>query len=357
MSGKAIASQLKKKKAKTTAPPIKDLLPPAPAAAEADGKAPAAAAEAPKHIIPEGDVNKVRGQKYLVLSYVTPDGSTKVRSLQGLLFKFSGCFPDQASAERQMELIRNEDPRFDVTVVEMYIWGQVPLPDNEKPFVPRRYANEMLTRVVSGLQNSMAQGKKEMDERRTRDRAKAEAAMRKLKGKDYKMPEKSEITVQHEERIRKEREAEAAAAASENRSHMTFYSLHSIEQALLAYCDANADKPVGRAVADGIREVLTTKFSVHRERNTDADVADSVMRYCVDNLGKPIDVTTGTGIMKFLAENSVEREARLRLAEERERPDEDPSKLPSREEVIKQHEEFEKQKQQQQQQEGTGESK
>jgi len=114
------------------------------------------------HIMPTGDIRRVPGQNFLVFSYATPDGATKVRSPRGMVMKFSGAFPDEKRAGEHAELIRNEDPRFDVFVIDMYKWGMVPLPEDEKPFVTRRYADEMLTRIVSGLQNSMEQGKKEM---------------------------------------------------------------------------------------------------------------------------------------------------------------------------------------------------
>lgn len=44
----------------------------------------------------------------------------------------------------------------------------------------REYTDPLLTRAVAGLQRSMVQGKKEMQERKARDRAKAQEAMRKV---------------------------------------------------------------------------------------------------------------------------------------------------------------------------------
>jgi len=114
------------------------------------------------HIMPAGDIRRVPGQNYMVLSYATPDGTTKVRSPRGMVMKFSGAFSDEKKAGEHAQDIRNEDPRFDVFVVDMYKWGMVPLPEEEKPFVTRKYADEMLTRIVSGLQTSMEQGKREM---------------------------------------------------------------------------------------------------------------------------------------------------------------------------------------------------
>ncbi|MDR3543376.1 MAG: hypothetical protein P4L69_20805 [Desulfosporosinus sp.] len=244
------------------------------------------------HVIPKGDIRKVDGQNFLVLSYATPDGTTRVRSPRGMVLKFSGAFEDEDTAGGHAQDIRNEDPRFDVFVVEMYKWGMVPLPEDEKPFVTRKYADEMLTRIVAGLQNSMEQGKKEMEERKERDRAKAEEAMRRAKGDpDYKMPEKSDLLIKYEDEVKAQR---AAAAAKE-----------------------------GQASSAKI---------MHSEE----DVMNVLMQYCVENVGHVIDAGTGADLMKYFIEKSILHQAQMIQAKDREKPDEDPKNMPSREEVEKQ---------------------
>lgn len=214
-----------------------------------------------EHIIPAGDARKVEGQKYLVLSYATPDGATKVRSPRGMVFKFSGAFPNMTAAEEHAAIIRNEDPRFDVFIVDMYVWGMVPMPDDEKPFIPRHYADEMLSRIVGGLQTSMAQGKKEMDERKARDRAKAEMAMRKVKGKDFKMPEKSEQLVRYETDQRKEREREEKAAHEESRNARITYTEDEITIALSSYC---TERSITSVFASDFMKYLISKTVEYR---------------------------------------------------------------------------------------------
>ena len=242
------------------------------------------------HIMPSGDIRKVPGQNFLVLSYATPDGTTKVRSPRGMVMKFSGAFPDEKSAGEHAANIRNAEPRFDVFVVDMYIWGMVPLPEDEKPFVTRKYADEMLTRIVSGLQTSMEQGKKEMTERKERDHKKAEDAMRRATGRpDYEMPEKSDLLLKYEDEVKEKRAAAMASAAA-------------------------GQEP--------------TKMIMHSEQ----DVMNVIMQYCIERVGCVVDAGTGADFMKFFVEKSIERDAQMIRAMDREKPDEDPKNMPSRDE-------------------------
>lgn len=248
------------------------------------------------HIIPKGDIRRVPKQNFLVLSYATPDGTTIVRSPRGMVMKFSGCFDTQPEAEKHAEAIRNEDPRFNVFVVDLYKWGIVPLPKDEEPFVSRKYADEMLSRIVGGLQTSMEQGKKEMEERKENDRKKAEEAMRTaLKDPNYVMPEKSELLIKYEEEARQEREREIAAAAAEDRKPVIAYN--------------------------------------------EADVMNILMEYCVDRSGSVIDSGTGADMMKYFIEKAIERRAQMIRATDREKEDENPTAMPSHDEVVKKLEE------------------
>lgn len=238
-----------------------------------------------KHIIPTGDIRKVKGQNFLVLSYACPDGVTRVRSPKGLVMKFSGTFPDRELAEEHANLIRNEDPRFDVFVVDLYVWGQVPLPNEDKPFISSHYTDEMLTRIVGGLQRSMTQGKKEQEERKARDRKKAEDAMRRVKGNDYKMPEKSKLVERYESDVLKDREEEAKKAAEEKRPLKIMYS----EEMLM----------------------------------------NAVMSFCIEHNGRVVDATMGSEFMKYIIKHSIEREAEARRVHDREigKEDEHPDVL------------------------------
>ena len=234
---------------------------------------------ASEHIMPTDDVRKVPNQRFTVVSYACPNGITRVCSPRGMVMKFSGSFSTQALAEEHANIIRNEDPRFDVFVLDMYVWGQVPLPEDEKPFVPRHYVEDMITRIVSGMQHSMVQGKKELDERKMRDRKKAEEAMRRVKGSDYVMPEKSKLLEKYETDVRKERENEEKNAKIENRDKRIMY---------------------------------------------DEDILiKTIMDFCVKNLGNTIGVSTGSEFIKFLVNKTTEREAQRRQTEDREKNRED----------------------------------
>lgn len=153
----------------------------------------------------------------------------------------------------------------------------------------KEFTDPLLTRAVAGLQKSMVQGKRELEERKARDRAKAEAAMQKVRGKDYKMPEKSADLLSIEAKIKKEREDEEANAASENRANRVMFDM--------------------------------------------SQISNIIMMYCTENVGKNIDMNTGSVIMKYFSEKSIELEAQVRRAKASEFQDEVPSELPSAEYV------------------------
>jgi hypothetical protein len=238
--------------------------------------------KAAPHIMPKGDVRRVPGQNFIVYSYATPDGTTAVRSPRGMVIKFSGCFDKVEDACKHAKDIAAEDTRFDVFVSEMYEWGTVYLPKDEAPFVRRKYADEMLTRIVSGLQDSMEQGKREMDERKERDRRRAEEAMRAAKhDPDYVMPEKSDMLKEYEKKVEEER---------------------------------------SKAVAERGEYAL-----VHTEQ----DISNIAMQFFVQNAGAVIDAGTGAAFMKYFIEKTVEREAQLARARDHEKPDTDPKNIPA----------------------------
>lgn len=248
------------------------------------------------HIMPKDDVRRLKNQKYLVLSYVTPEGYAPLdklggtlKSPKGLIMKFSGAFLELADAETHANQIRAEDPRFDVYVVELYRWGIVPLPKDEAPFVTRKHTEEMLTRIVSGLQTSMVEGRREQEERKMKDRQRAEAELRKIKGPDYVMPEKSKLLEKYETEIFTAREEEEKKAKEENRDKLIFH---------------NED-----------------------------DIMNIMMDYCVVNAGKTIGAGTCGDFMKFFIEKSVARMAQMKRATDRERPEDDPASLPTAAEV------------------------
>ena len=246
-------------------------------------------------MIPVGDVHRHPNQNYQVLSYCTSDGATRVKSVKDLAMKFGPCFETEPEARKWAQLIASEDPRFDVKVVSLYEWGTVPLPDEQRPFVESVYANEILTRAVGGLQRSMIRGKQEVEERKSRELAAAERAMQKVRGKDYKMPEKSKDILDLEEKIKKEREAASAALITES------------------------------AAVDivGSGEV---KFSI-------GEISELVMIFCKEHDGEPLDTMTAALLSKHIARKSIEIEAEIRRARASEFKDEDPRNVPTPHEI------------------------
>jgi hypothetical protein len=241
-----------------------------------------------KHITPGEDIRRVPNQRYLVLSYVTPDGTTRVRCPEGLMMKFSGTFQEEKDAWDHAEAIRNEDPRFDVDVVDLYKWGRVPLPESQKPFVKRIYPNEIMTKLISGMQTTMVQGRKEVEERKAKARVKAEEAMKEKMGPDFKMPEKSKELADYEEEIRKERNTQDALARDQGKISVCSYA--------------------------------------------EKDIMDIATAFFIDHDGEVIDVSTATAFMRNMIEKGIERQALLLRATKAERKGEMP---PTAEDVDK----------------------
>jgi hypothetical protein len=147
-------------------------------------------------VMPQPDKKRVPGQNFFVFSYAAPEGA-RVRC-KNIAIKPSGMFNTAEEANDHARIIRDEDPRFDVHVIEPG-WVTIPIPEDVKPLIHKEYTDKFMTRVMKGQQQSLMQSKKEMDERVARDRAKAEAELRKKYGPDYVMPKKSEQVKKYEE--------------------------------------------------------------------------------------------------------------------------------------------------------------
>ena len=241
-------------------------------------------------MVPDGDVHRHPHQNFAVLSYCTADGSTRVKSVKDLAMKFGPGFETEEEAGTWAQIIRDEDPRFDVKVVDMYEWGTVPLPEDQRPFVKSIYANEILSRSMSGLQRSMIKGKKEIEERKTREMAAAERAMQKVRGKDYKMADKSTELLAMEKKVADER----AATKPDDFE-------------VIGSCDV--------------------KFSM-------AEMTELIMEFCKDHDGEAIDPMTAAMMSKFIARKSIEIEAQIRRARAAEFHEEDPRLIPTSAEIA-----------------------
>lgn len=147
-------------------------------------------------VLPQPDKKRIPNQNFQVISFVAPEG-TRVRC-KNFAMKPGPTFATEAEANRHAEIIRDEDPRFDVEVIDLYNWMVVPKPEEAKPFTRKQYTDKYMTSVMKGQQQALMQSKKEMDDRVARDRAKAEEELRKKYGPDYVMKKKSDAVNEYE---------------------------------------------------------------------------------------------------------------------------------------------------------------
>lgn len=199
-------------------------------------------------VMPAPDKTRVATQNYQVISVCAPEG-TRVKC-RNVAVKFSPCFQTLEEAEKHAKIIRDEDPRFDVDVIEMYNWISLPKSADVSAFVHKEYTSKFLTNVISGQQQAMAQSKKELDERVARDRAKAEAELRKKYGPDYVMKTKSDAVKQYEE----EQTEREATAASMN------FSQHDLMGGLAEFIVAN--KSIDPKIAGQFLQFMEAKKAV-----------------------------------------------------------------------------------------------
>ena len=148
-------------------------------------------------VMPQPNKNRVPGQNYFVFSCVAPEG-TRVKC-RNVAMKPCGMFNTEAEANRHAQAVRDEDPRFDVHVI-CPEWVILPIAEDIKPLIRKEYVDKYMTKVMGGLQSSLMQSKKEMDERVARDKAKAEAELRKKYGPDYVMAKKTEQVKEYEKK-------------------------------------------------------------------------------------------------------------------------------------------------------------
>lgn len=147
--------------------------------------------------MPLPDKRRVRGQNWGVMQFAAPQGATA--RAKAVFIKVSGSFETEEEAHTAAKEIHKEHPNFDTAVFPLYQFGQVPPSVEAEPFLKKQYEDRQLGRVIEGQQKAMQQSKKEMDERIARDRARAEAEMRKIHGPDWEPMAKSETVKAYEE--------------------------------------------------------------------------------------------------------------------------------------------------------------
>lgn len=91
-------------------------------------------------ILPQPDKVKVPNQNFFVFSYAAPEG-TRVRC-KNIAFKPCGMFNTLPEAERHAQIIRDEDPRLDVHVIEPG-WVTLPMPEDVRPLVHKEFTDKV----------------------------------------------------------------------------------------------------------------------------------------------------------------------------------------------------------------------
>lgn len=224
--------------------------------------------------LPKPDVHRQPNQIFGVLSYCAPEGA-RVRCKK-VAIKLSGTFASLEEAKKTAEIIRNEDPRFDVHVIPLYEWGMIPISEDVKPMIQKEYTDKYMTKVMSGLQMSLMQSRKEMDERIARDRAKSEMEMRKKLGPDYVAPQKKPDMVKEYEEETMKREDRA--------KDMTFTQRELIEsfaKYMSAGCGGSGAKLDPATVGNFLRYMEAQKAAEKTFAEADANGTEGVDKVAV----------------------------------------------------------------------------
>lgn len=108
----------------------------------------------------EPDPITVPGQKYALISIVSPESNQKSKHLA---MKLSGVFPDEESAKTHAQKMMKINPAFDIYVLEMYNWVCLP-PDNDN--LPSEYGDERLNDLMKGYKEQRENAQMELMKRR-----------------------------------------------------------------------------------------------------------------------------------------------------------------------------------------------
>lgn len=107
------------------------------------------------------DKLKVGGQNWVCVSFVSPDGNQKNKSMG---MKIRGVFDKQEEAVEHVKKLIRMDPVFDIYVCEMYNWCLIP-PDPEK-IADQTYQNEELNKIVGEYRKNQMYAKEHFEERK-----------------------------------------------------------------------------------------------------------------------------------------------------------------------------------------------
>lgn len=103
----------------------------------------------------------VPGQKYALVSFVSPTGNQKADKMA---MKIRGCFQTLDEARHHAKALSDMDNAFDVYVVEMYNW--LAIPPNPDEIHDQQHQDQWLNDFVKGHKNEQMKAKKHFEERK-----------------------------------------------------------------------------------------------------------------------------------------------------------------------------------------------
>ena len=115
----------------------------------------------PKYEYLTTDPITVPGQKYALVSFVSPTGNQKDDKLA---MKIRGCFQTIEEARQHAKHLSEMDRSFDVYVVEMYNW--LAIPPNPEEIADQEHQDKWLNDFVKGHKEEQMKAKKHFEERK-----------------------------------------------------------------------------------------------------------------------------------------------------------------------------------------------
>ena len=116
----------------------------------------------PKYEYLTTDPITVPGQKYALVSFVSPTGNQKADKLA---MKIRGCFQTVDEAKQHAKHLSEMDRSFDVYVVEMYNW--LAIPPNPEDIADQEHQDKWLNDFVKGHKEEQLKAKKHFEERKS----------------------------------------------------------------------------------------------------------------------------------------------------------------------------------------------
>ena len=106
------------------------------------------------------DVEQLSGQKYALISIVSPSSGQKC---DNICLKIKGVFGNLEDANKHAEMLQKIDSTFDIYVVEMYSWLLVPPDPN---LIEQKHVDSKLNEIISGHRENQLKAKEYFNERK-----------------------------------------------------------------------------------------------------------------------------------------------------------------------------------------------